>query len=303
MAVATSSAGSDSAVLGRSPLVPTDHRDSPPKATLTPPGCQPPCTRCRPVCAIRCVGKWNLWWWSHGHTQHTVAPADAPARCPRPMGGWGDVGRSSRPRPVSRHRPPMEGDPRTTERGEGGIPGHGPGPPSRAGLRGGPHQIQRTSGPMYPETAGRALATRLALREEGRLTPRGGWGVGRERTVSRVLYPPGRPGRRWPSLLDAGYPAPPATETRGLGEQPANALLFGLAPGGVCLAGRSPGRRWALTPPFHPYRRRAGGVISVALSFGSPRLGVTQRPALRSPDFPPRLLAKAERPPVRLGPR
>src|SRR3981189_1718440 len=32
-----------------------------------------------------------------------------------------------------------------------------------------------------------------------------------------------------------------------------NALLFGLAPGGVYLAGRSPGRRWALTPPFHPY--------------------------------------------------
>src|SRR2546428_3138320 len=73
-----------------------------------------------------------------------------------------------------------------------------------------------------------------------------------------------------------------------------NALLFGLAPGGVCLVGRSPGRRWALTPPFHPYptaslRRQTppGGVISVALSFGSPRLGVTQRPALRSPDFPP----------------
>src|SRR5437899_6171710 len=75
-----------------------------------------------------------------------------------------------------------------------------------------------------------------------------------------------------------------------------NALLFGLAPGGVCLAGRSPGRRWALTPPFHPYlaarlRRHAlpGGLISVALSFGSPRLGVTQRPALWSPDFPPTL--------------
>ena len=31
-------------------------------------------------------------------------------------------------------------------------------------------------------------------------------------------------------------------------------LLFGLAPGGVCLAGRSPGRRWSLTPPLHPYR-------------------------------------------------
>src|SRR5258707_6930341 len=32
-----------------------------------------------------------------------------------------------------------------------------------------------------------------------------------------------------------------------------------------------------------------GGLISVALSFGSPRLGVTQRPALWSPDFPPTL--------------
>src|SRR5207302_9192829 len=37
------------------------------------------------------------------------------------------------------------------------------------------------------------------------------------------------------------------------------ALLFGLAPSGVCLAGRSPGRRWALTPPFHPYRQRSSG--------------------------------------------
>jgi len=37
------------------------------------------------------------------------------------------------------------------------------------------------------------------------------------------------------------------------------ALLFGLAPGGVCLAGRSPGRRWALTPPFHPCLQRFSG--------------------------------------------
>jgi len=32
------------------------------------------------------------------------------------------------------------------------------------------------------------------------------------------------------------------------------ALLFGLAPSGVYLAGRSPDRRWALAPPFHPCR-------------------------------------------------
>src|SRR5437667_1745868 len=36
-----------------------------------------------------------------------------------------------------------------------------------------------------------------------------------------------------------------------------------------------------------PEINAAGGLISVALSFGSPRLGVTQRPALWSPDFPP----------------
>ena len=72
-------------------------------------------------------------------------------------------------------------------------------------------------------------------------------------------------------------------------------LLFGLAPGGVCLADRSPGRWCALTAPFHPYLRviqascgptRASGLISVALSLGSPPLGITQHPALWSSDFP-----------------
>ena len=53
----------------------------------------------------------------------------------------------------------------------------------------------------------------------------------------------------------------------------------------------SPGTRWALTPPFHPCpqprrARPAGGLFSVALSVGLPRLGVTQHPALWSSDFP-----------------
>ena len=49
-----------------------------------------------------------------------------------------------------------------------------------------------------------------------------------------------------------------------------------------------PGRWWSLTPPFHPYRRReaGGGLLSVALSRGLPRVGVTHRPALWSPDVP-----------------
>ena len=49
-----------------------------------------------------------------------------------------------------------------------------------------------------------------------------------------------------------------------------------------------PGRWWSLTPPFHPYRSpgACGGLLSVALSRGLPRVGVTHRPALWSPDVP-----------------
>ena len=51
-----------------------------------------------------------------------------------------------------------------------------------------------------------------------------------------------------------------------------------------------PGRWCALTAPFHPYlcgRMPAiGGLLSVALSCGSPRLAVSQHPALWSPDLP-----------------
>src|SRR6478672_1439556 len=50
-----------------------------------------------------------------------------------------------------------------------------------------------------------------------------------------------------------------------------------LAPDGVWLATASPRRWWALTPPFHPYRRptrkpSGGGVLSVPLSVGFRRL-------------------------------
>ena len=91
--------------------------------------------------------------------------------------------------------------------------------------------------------------------------------------------------------------------------------LFGLAPGGVCRAGPLPDSRCALTAPFHPclirprHRRcgrpldvrsrerqlhrssgeaqtAIGGLLSVALSVGSRRPGVTWHPALWSPDFP-----------------
>jgi hypothetical protein len=67
-----------------------------------------------------------------------------------------------------------------------------------------------------------------------------------------------------------------------------------------------PSRWWSLTPPFHPClcldtsgalthpcMPAIGGLLSVVLSVGSPRLGVTQQPALWSSDFPQARTARA----------
>src|ERR1022692_196179 len=91
-----------------------------------------------------------------------------------------------------------------------------------------------------------------------------------------------------------------------------------LAPGGVyqaaavtCGAGGLLHHRFTLTSALGPRPERGGGLFSVALSRGSPRVGVTDHPALRSPDLPRRLrrtgtdaAARPARPPLRtsLGP-
>jgi len=67
---------------------------------------------------------------------------------------------------------------------------------------------------------------------------------------------------------------------------------LGLAPEGVCLAADVAAGAGALLP--HPFNLTGtadcaaapGGLLSVALFHASPRLGVTQHPALWSPDFP-----------------
>jgi hypothetical protein len=69
---------------------------------------------------------------------------------------------------------------------------------------------------------------------------------------------------------------------------------------------RSPGMlvvSYTTVSPLPVLRRpeAIGGLLSVALSIGSPRLGVTQHPALRSPDFPRRVF-DPPRPPRRLVP-
>ena len=87
----------------------------------------------------------------------------------------------------------------------------------------------------------------------------------------------------------AGHPRSPA-------QRAVSGAPFGLAPGGVYLAvpvTRDAGgllhHRFTLTPLAR------GGLFSVALSRGSPRVAVSNHPALRSPDFPRRARCGARR--------
>ena len=67
--------------------------------------------------------------------------------------------------------------------------------------------------------------------------------------------------------------------------------LLGLAPGGVCLAGDITAAAGGLLHhPFTLTPLARGGLLSVALAVGSPRVGVTDHPALWSPDLPRRTL-------------
>ena len=71
----------------------------------------------------------------------------------------------------------------------------------------------------------------------------------------------------------------------------------GLAPSGVCrapLVTEGAVRSYRTVSPL-PSAEASGGLFSVALSFESPRLAVSQHPALRSPDFPRRDLATPPR--------
>ncbi len=93
--------------------------------------------------------------------------------------------------------------------------------------------------------------------------------------VSRVLFQAVIALSGLPGVLRPGQPFP----------------LLGLAPGGGWRAFPCcQGKRWALTPPFHPCLAPCGafgGLFSVPLSVALRRPGVTRHPALWCPDFPP----------------
>jgi hypothetical protein len=119
------------------------------------------------------------------------------------------------------------------------------------------------------------------------------------RPVSRVLSPPlcsrplraAAPRRRGTAIhLRRRLPGACSGPTRDMGRATLNGEPS--VPVRPCSGRGLPGRP-VTRPPVGSYptisplpRQRRGCVISVALSFGSPRLGVTQRPALWSPDFP-----------------
>ena len=102
----------------------------------------------------------------------------------------------------------------------------------------------------------------------------------------------------WPFLWGIGYPIPRCglperTSLAGtVARRTTSPLLFGLAPDGVCRAAPVAGDAVGSYPTVSPLpatawnTRPAGGLFSVALSVGLPRLGVTQHPVLRSSDFP-----------------
>ena len=144
-----------------------------------------------------------------------------------------------------------------------------------------------------------------------------GRGKSARRPISRVLSRPlagpwmtiplGRP------LPDASRDLPgrrrqkPAWPAPAPKDRPAGRPYAVLLPVGFTMPLPSPAARCALTAPFHPYRRPrlaagAGGLLSVALSLGSPPPGVTRHRVSVEPGLSsPRPRKVEERPSSRLA--
>jgi len=178
-------------------------------------------------------------------------------------------------------------------------------------------QFLRTSSrPQAKPESREPLATPAGMRRDGPsgvISPASPYSSSKRksvsRPVSRVLY--GAASLPHVTAIHLGRPLPGASRNqpgrlawkragplRGP-RRPYSVLL----PVGFTVPLPLPVARWALTPPFHPYRGRSrGGLLSVALSLGSPPPGVTRHrfsvePGLSSPAAFPHL---QERPSSRL---
>ena len=142
------------------------------------------------------------------------------------------------------------------------------------GVRGDVHSRSERFAPMMP---GRSVPEQCALMRWSR---RAGLYAGFCACRGRPRAGDGHPSR---PCVAARLERP----TRMLGRAALEHILSGLAPGGVYRA--APVTRHAgglLHHRFTLTRPRTGGLFSVALSRGSPRVGVTHHPALWSPDVP-----------------
>ena len=75
-----------------------------------------------------------------------------------------------------------------------------------------------------------------------------------------------------------------------------------LAPDGVYMTAQSPGRRCALTAPFHPYRGFPRRYLSVALALESPPPAVSRHPCPMAPGLSSRPFGPAAiQPPLPRG--
>ena len=111
---------------------------------------------------------------------------------------------------------------------------------------------------------------------------------GLELGISRFLFPE-LLSRIRVAIIHLGLmlPSTSSSHTRGLGGRTQYLLLFDLAPNGVYQASDVTIGTGALLPHrFTCTTPKRCSLLSVALSIASPLLGVTQHPALRSPDFP-----------------
>jgi hypothetical protein len=125
------------------------------------------------------------------------------------------------------------------------------------------------------------------------------------RPVSRVLYGRRREAPTWrPFLSNRARTRSLATNPDG-GVEPLPRLPGAcrpysvLLPVGFALPSPLPETRCALTAPFHPYRGNPGGILSVALSLGSPPAAVSRHRLSMEPGLSS-IPARGQRPPGRL---
>jgi len=109
--------------------------------------------------------------------------------------------------------------------------------------------------------------------------------------VEEAREPGGKPGSVVGTAIPLGaqFPAPSSNLPERRMAGPAAFPIWSCSGRGMPSTPGCPGAWWALAPPFHPCLRRCRRRFAFCGAVrGSPLPGVTRRPALWSPDFPPR---------------